>query len=111
MEPIKGAPKPIVVDIPCPAEREGGDYTDLRDGVRRLLAEGYKLILVNVAQVTYGDSVLLGAIMQAYTAAIRQGATLKLLHVSVRFRELLAVTKLDRVLESDDPKTTDGNAG
>ena len=99
---MPGPPKPVIVDVPCPVERESGDYAVLRDGVRRLLGEGCKLILVNVAQVTYGDSVLLGAIMQAYTSAIRQGATLKLLHVSERFRDLLAVTKLDRVIESED---------
>ena len=94
---------PVVVDVQGPVEHEGGDYAPLIDGVKRLLASGSKLILVNVAQVTYADSVLLGAIMQAYTSAIRQGATVKLMHVSARFRELLAVTKLDRVLEAADP--------
>ena len=99
--------RPVVVNVPDPAEREGDDYTFLRDGVRRLLADGCNLILVNVAQVNHGDSVLLGAIMQAYTSAIRQGARLKLLHVSVRFRDLLAVTKLDKILEFE---TNDGRA-
>ena len=93
---------PVVVEVPGPIEHEAGDYTALLDGIRRLLADGHKRILLNVAQVAYGDSVLLGAIMQAYTAAARQGASLRLQHVSKRFADLLAVTKLDRVLEIED---------
>ena len=48
------------------------------------------------------DSVLLGAMVQAYVSAVRAGGTLKLLHATKRFRDLLAVTKLDRVLEAVD---------
>jgi len=40
--------------------------------------------------------------MQGYTSAIRVGTTVKLLHASRRVKELLAVTKLDRVLETVD---------
>ena len=46
------------------------------------------------------DSVLLGAIVEAYAASIRHGGGLKLLHVSQRFRQLLTITKLDGVLTS-----------
>ena len=93
---------PVVVDVPGPIEHEAGDYTALLDGIRRLLAEGHKRILLNVAQVNHGDSVLLGAIMQAHTSATRQGASLKLQHVGKRFADLLSVTKLDKVLQLED---------
>ena len=92
------------MDVPGPIEHEGGDYTVLVERVRRLLADGNKRILLNVAQVSHGDSVLLGAIMQAYTSAIRQGASLKLQHVSKRFAILLSVTKLDTVLHVEETK-------
>lgn len=92
------------MDVPGPIEHEGGDYTALVERVRSLLADGNKRILLNVAQISHGDSVLLGAIMQAYTSAIRQGASLKLQHVSKRFAVLLSVTKLDTVLQEEETK-------
>jgi anti-anti-sigma regulatory factor len=46
------------------------------------------------------DSLWLGAVVQGYTTAVRRGGTIKLVHVSKRFRELLAVTKLNHVLEA-----------
>ena len=76
------------------------DALQLRDTFRRLLSQGCECILVNLAQATYVDSVLLGAIAQGYISAMRAGTTVKLLHVSRRAKELLAVTKLDRVLET-----------
>ena len=43
---------------------------------------------------------MLGAIVQAYASAVRQGALVKLASPSPRFRELLTITKLDRVIET-----------
>ena len=90
------------MDVADPVEHEAGEYTVLIDAVRRLVAEGHKHIVLNVSRVNHGDSVLLGAIMQAYTSAVRQGASLKLQHVNKRFGQLLSVTKLDSVLERED---------
>ena len=72
----------------------------LREAFRALLSQGYECILVNLAQATYLDSVLLGAIAQGYISAMRVGTTVKLLNASRRVKELLAVTRLDRVLET-----------
>ena len=74
----------------------------LRDRLRALAARGYNVILLNVADVAYIDSVLLGAIVQAYVATIRSGGTFRLLNVSQRFRDLLRVTRLDRIIDSDE---------
>src|SRR5215471_15250620 len=79
--------------------RGEGDAARLREKLHGLPAQGYQSILVNMAQVNYIDSVLLGAIVQGYVSAMRAGATMKLLHASRRLKELLAVTKLDRILE------------
>ena len=73
----------------------------LRDRLRALAAKGYNVVLLNVADVAYIDSVLLGAIVQAYVATIRSGGTLELVNVSKRLRDLLRLTKLDRIIESD----------
>ena len=80
--------------------RGEGDAARLRETLRGLLSQGYGCILVNLAQVPSLDSVLLGAIMQGYVSATRVGTAVKLLHASRRVKELLAVTKLDRVLET-----------
>ena len=48
------------------------------------------------------DSMLLGELVHAYVTAVKRGATLKLINVTSRLRELLRVTKLDRVLHSTD---------
>ena len=89
-----------VVDVEGRLEGAESDAVRFRETFRSLLSQGYECILVNLAQATYVDSVLLGAIAQGYISAMRVGTTVKLLHVSRRVKELLAVTKLDRVLET-----------
>jgi anti-anti-sigma factor len=101
----------VVVDVE-PHDRRAGPPTALTEKLARLLDQGVQCILLNVADVVYVDSVLLGAMMQAYTSAIRHGGTLKLLHASQRLRELLVVTKLDSVLETvDSPDLPESGAG
>jgi anti-anti-sigma factor len=98
----------VVVDVDSGFERGEGGAARLREKLRVLLSQGYNCILVNVADATYIDSVMLGAIVQGYVSAMRVGTTLKLLHASRRVKDLLAVTKLDRVLQtvdSDDEPT------
>jgi anti-anti-sigma factor len=90
----------VVVDVEPVVPGALGASPVLADRLRAVVAQGYQLILLNVADLTYCDSVTLGAIVQAYTSAIRAGGTLKLIHVTQRFRALLVATKLDRVLQS-----------
>jgi len=89
----------VVVDIRGPVKRESGGTTELVIALRRLVrSSNYKLILLNVEEVNDIDSMILGAITQAHTTAIRSGVGLKLLNVTARMRELLAITKLDRFI-------------
>ena len=94
--------KPIVVDVRATIDREPTRPTVLTEHVRDLLEHGAHYVLLNVINITYADSLVLGAVMQAYASAIKRGATLKLVNTSHRFRQLLAVTKLDRVIETVD---------
>jgi anti-sigma B factor antagonist len=89
----------VVVDVHGPVSAEDDSHLLLRDTLRRLLDHGQKWILLNVADITYVDSVWLGAMVQGYASAVRRGGEVKLLHVRARFRELLRVTKLDTVFE------------
>jgi len=97
----------IVVDIHGPVERESGDTAQLVVTLKRLVTMGYKVVLLNVAELTAIDSVILGAIAQAHTSAVRSGATLKLVNVTDRLRELLAITKLDRFIQTVESEQTE----
>ena len=94
--------EPVVVDVRATLDAAPSHPQALVDQVRSLLEGGAHCILLNALNLTYADSLVLGAVMQAYASAIRRGATLKLTNTSQRFRELLAITKLDRVIETVD---------
>jgi anti-anti-sigma factor len=89
----------MVVDLIGPVEREAGDTVQLVLTLKRYITQGYKLVLLNVAKLNTVDSVLLGAIAQAHTSAIRSGTSLKLVNVGDRLRDLLGMTKLDRFIQ------------
>ena len=80
------------------------DGADLfRDAVRRLASQGRWNLVVNVQGVPYIDSTALGEIVRAYTTVvIRQGGSLKLLHLTARVHELLAMTSLVAVFDCFD---------
>jgi anti-sigma B factor antagonist len=88
----------IVLDLHGPLSRESGATAELALTVNRLIADGYRVILLNVAEVALVDSVVLASIAQCHTTATRAGVTLKLLNPTNRMRELLATTRLDRFI-------------
>ena len=96
----------IVVDVAAPEPGAVAVPPALSERLRGALAQGYQLILLNVADLTYCDSVTLGAIVQAYTTALRSGARVKLIHVTKRFRQLLVASRLDRILEAANTERT-----
>ena len=74
----------------------------LRDEIDRLLNEGQKKILLNLANVSYLDSSGIGELVASYTAINREGGQLKLLNLTHRIRDVLAITKLVTVFDSYD---------
>ena len=94
--------KPVVVDVAAVLARESQAPRAITEQVRGVLEEGAHYVLLNMVNITYADSLVLGAIMQAYASAISRGATLKLLNASYRVRQLLAITKLDKVIQTVD---------
>src|ERR671920_1717737 len=96
------------------AERQAGDVTvldmsgkitigegsvSLRTAVRRLLEEGKKRILLNLAGVGYIDSSGIGELVSSYTAINKEGGQLKLLNLTQKLQDLLAITKLLTVFD------------
>ena len=95
-------------------ERQAGDVTvldmsgkitigegsvALRTAIRRLLEEGKKRILMNLAGVSYIDSSGIGELVSSYTAINKEGGQLKLLNLTQKLQDLLTITKLLTVFD------------
>lgn len=72
----------------------------LKDKVNSLIQQGYQKLLLNLEGVPYVDSAGLGEIVRTYTTVSRQGGKLKLLNLTKRIEDLLAITKLLTVFET-----------
>ena len=96
------AGKVVVVDVKGKITLgEGGDAI-LKDKMRSLVQQGYKNVLLNLGEVSYVDSAGLGEIVQAYATVSKGGGALKLVNVTKRIKDLLAITKLLTVFETFD---------
>jgi anti-sigma B factor antagonist len=97
------------------AERQVGDVTildmsgkitigegsvALRTAIRRLLEDGKKKILLNLAGVGYIDSSGIGELVSSYTAINNAQGQLKLLSLTQKLRDLLTITKLLTVFDT-----------
>ena len=98
-------------------ERQAGDVTildmsgkvtigdgsvALRTVIRRLLQEGKKKILLNLAGVGYIDSSGIGELVSSFTTTNKEGGQLKLLNLTKKLQDLLAITKLLTVFDVFD---------
>lgn len=98
-------------------ERQAGDVTildmsgkvtigegsvALRNAVRRLLQEGKKKVLLNLAGVGYIDSSGIGELVSSYTTVSGAGGQLKMLNLTQKLQDLLAITKLLTVFDVYD---------
>ena len=96
-------------------ERQAGDVTvldmsgkitigegsvALRAAIRRLLEEGKKRILLNLAGISYVDSSGIGELVSSYTAINKEGGQLKLLSLTQKLQDLLTITKLLTVFDA-----------
>ncbi|MBE7515764.1 MAG: STAS domain-containing protein [Chloracidobacterium sp.] len=95
-------------------ERQAGDVTildlngkvtigegsvALRTAIRRVLGEGKHKLLLNLAGVGYIDSSGIGELVSSFTAVNKEGGTLKLLNLTQKIQDLLAITKLLTVFD------------
>jgi len=101
-------------------ERQAGDVTildlegkitigegsvSLRTAIRRLIEEGKKKILLNLAGVGYVDSSGIGELVSSYTTINREGGQLKLLKLTQKIKDLLTITKLLTVFDVYDEES------
>lgn len=74
--------------------RIGGNTVALHKSIRCLIQEGKRLILLNLAGVTYIDSSGLGELISSQVSALNKGGEIKLVYLTETLRELLSMTKL-----------------
>jgi anti-sigma B factor antagonist len=91
----------VVLDLKGRITLGEGDQL-LKDKVNRLVNQGRKRMVLNLAGVPYIDSAGLGEIVGSYTTVSRQGGSLKLLNLTKKITDLLAITKLLTVFETFD---------
>ncbi|MEW6129769.1 MAG: STAS domain-containing protein [Acidobacteriota bacterium] len=102
-------------------QREAGDVTvldlsgkitigegsvQLREAVRGLLDNGKNKILLNLGDVSYVDSSGIGELVSSYTTVNKAGGQLKLLNLTKKIQDLLAITKLLTVFEIHEDEGT-----
>ena len=90
-----------ILDVKGKLTLGAGDEV-LKDKINSLVMQGRKKLILNLAEVPYIDSAGLGEIVRTYTTVSRQGGSLKLLNLTKRITDLLAITKLLTVFETYD---------
>jgi anti-sigma B factor antagonist len=74
----------------------------IRTTVLEILKRGGKKIVLNLKDVTYIDSPGVGELVSTYTTVVNQGGSLKLLFLTNKIREILAITRLLTVFQVFD---------
>lgn len=94
----------VIVDI-IGQLRLGEGTEVLRGLVHELAGQGYKKMLLNLADVRYVDSAGVGELMSCFTSVRGKGGVLKLMNLTKNVRNLLEITKLYTVFEvtEDEP--------
>ncbi|NLT68951.1 MAG: STAS domain-containing protein [Acidobacteria bacterium] len=78
----------------------------VRNTVRDILKTDGKKIVLNLADVNYIDSSGIGELVSTYTTVTNSGGQLKLLNLTNKIQELLAITKLLTVFQVFDNEST-----
>ena len=89
----------VVLDLTGKLTIGEGDEL-LKERISNLIQQGHRNLLLNLGGVPYVDSAGLGEIVRTYTTVSRQGGKLKLVNLTKRITDLLAITKLLTVFET-----------
>lgn len=84
-----------------------GEATNtLRTTIRELVEDGFRRILLNMAEVPYIDSSGVGELIGAYTNVTNAGGEMKLLNLARHTHDLLKITKLYTIFETFEDEAT-----
>ncbi len=84
----------------------------VRNTVGDILKIGGRKIVLNLGDVNYIDSAGVGELISTYTTVANKGGQLRLLYLTKKVREVLAITKLLTVFQvyDSEPATIDSFA-
>jgi anti-sigma B factor antagonist len=91
----------IILDLKGKMTLGEGDEL-LKDKINSLVHQGHRKVILNLEEVPYIDSAGLGEVVRTYTTVSRQGGSMKLVNLTKRIEDLLAITKLLTVFETFD---------
>ena len=91
----------IILDLEGKLVLGDGDML-LKDKIHSLVFQGQRNIVLNLGQVSYMDSSGLGALVASFVTAKNNGGQIKLLNLTGRLQDLLAIAKLLTVFETFD---------
>jgi len=77
----------------------------LKDKVNSLIFQGHHYILLNLGDVVYIDSNGLGELVSSYSAVAKRGGQIKLVNLTKRVEDLLAICRLLTVFDTYDDET------
>ena len=80
----------------------GKETMAVRNTVKDLLHNGVKKIVINLAEVNYIDSSGVGELVSSFTTVAKEGGQLRLLNLTAKVREILAITRLLTVFQVFD---------
>jgi anti-sigma B factor antagonist len=80
----------------------GEETKAVRKTVRDIVQGGGKKLVINLADVNYIDSSGVGELVSTYTTVTNAGGQLKLLNLTKKIHEVLAITKLLTVFDVYD---------
>ena len=80
----------------------GGAAEDFEASVKRLLGQGYRLLIADLNAVTAIDSAGIRALVRAHTSAGRVGGSFRIARPTSHTLELLKIARLDNVLSVYD---------
>ena len=88
-----------IVDLDGKLNIGEGDV-QLREAIKEVLGDGRKRILINLQRVKTMDSSGLGELVRLKASVATAGATVKLLHVEDKVKEVLEMTRLIGVFDT-----------
>lgn len=87
--------------LDCSGKITLGEGTmSIRTTVKELLDGGSKKVLLNLGDISYIDSSGIGELVGSYASAANREAKLKLLNLTNKIQQLLAIAKLLTVFET-----------
>jgi anti-sigma B factor antagonist len=94
--------------LDCSGKITLGEGTmSVRTAVGAILKNGGRKIVLNLSDVNYIDSAGVGELVSTYTTVVKHGGQLKLLNLTKKIRDVLAITRLLTVFSvyDSEPET------